>query len=57
MGLGSVPLADGEIFQYGFETDEKVEVEARKQYVGHGVDADGFHWGDRGFLWSATATS
>lgn len=52
MGLGSTSLVDGEIFQYGFETDEQGAVEERKQYVGRGVDADGFHWGDRGFLWS-----
>lgn len=52
MGLGSISLADGEIFQYGFETGGEGVVEERKQYVGRGTDADGFHWGDRGFLWS-----
>jgi hypothetical protein len=46
MGLGSISLADGEIFQYGFETGGEGSVEERKQCVDRGVDPDGFHWGD-----------
>ncbi|UCD85795.1 MAG: hypothetical protein JSU92_06260 [Deltaproteobacteria bacterium] len=51
-GLGTIPLADGEIFQYAFEAGEGAEVAKRKQKVTRDLDPDGFHWGDRGYLWS-----
>ncbi|MCX5858637.1 MAG: hypothetical protein NT056_01865, partial [Proteobacteria bacterium] len=47
-------VSDGEIFQYAFETGDGAKTEKRKRKVAGDPDADGFHWGDRGYLWSGT---
>jgi hypothetical protein len=53
MGLGTIPLADGEIFQYACETDNQDAVAAHKRHIVRGRDSgDGFEWGDRGYLWA-----
>ncbi len=52
LGHGTQPLVDGEIFQYAFETGDEEATSGRKQKVNKGPDADGFHWGDRGYLWA-----
>lgn len=52
LGLGTIPLADGEICQYAFQAGPERTGDNRKKHVNQGLDKDGFHWGDRGFLWS-----
>ena len=54
LGLGSIPLADGEIFQYAFQNGDEEASSARKRPVTLGPDADGFVWGDRGHLWAGS---
>ena len=51
VGLGTIPLRDGEILQYGYEAGPERAGPERKRSVLGAPDADGFHWADRGFLW------
>ncbi len=52
-GMGTVPLADGEIFEYAYETPDHAEVADNQRKVNRKKpDSNGFHWGNRGYVWS-----
>ena len=53
IGMATFTIRDGEIFQYGYQVGQEDEVAKLKKKINRDQpDENGFHWGDRGYIWS-----